>query len=641
MFRFTGLLALLALPLHAEDVGRISDPVWIDELPIPELAEELKTSVEAGALDLVVDTQLAWSDGKRQSWWRHVITPVDRAGLEEVGTIFYTFDPHYEDLSLTRLHVIRDGQVIDLKDKVSVNVYRRELGLEDGIVDGLLTAVIEVPDVRVGDVLDYAFLSAISPVLPGDEYSVSADLEFGVPIGVSRYRVLWPKDQPMQVGYLPDRIGHTTETSGDLVIHTWRIDDAAPVFEPEMGAPGTWETAWLQAGTWDSWQPISDGFAPFYETDYPLTPDWDAKVAEIRAASNDPEVQAIAALRLVQDQIRYVGVEVGEGGYYARLPADVITKGYGDCKDKALLLKTVLRDLGIEAEVALADIEGWIRGDEVPSLYLFDHMILRAKFGDVWHYMDPTSSHQGGDLASAVWPDYGYVLPISGQQDQGLEPINLDAPHIWASDVTETYKFSFLGLFLTVRSEFRGTAADSWRWDWASRSHDDMSGDFLNYYAEAYPGLTSTADLVFTDDPVTNTVVIVESYFLPQNAEGRESTYADFRFQADAYADYYSDPDAYRTAPLWLGMARNQTWHVEVINAPLSLEAPVPTEIENDAFRFAFETWADDGGNMRLDWTYQTKTRLVPGEQAVDVLDDAAAMADYTSWTWDLTEVTD
>src|SRR3546814_13646976 len=57
--------------------------------------------------------------------------------------------------------------------------------------------------------------------------------------------------------------------------------------------------------------------------------------------------------RYIQDNIRYVGEEMGEGSYVPRRPALVLERGYGDCKDKSLLLAVALRRVGIDAVPAL------------------------------------------------------------------------------------------------------------------------------------------------------------------------------------------------------------------------------------------------------------------------------------------------
>jgi hypothetical protein len=79
----------------------------------------------------------------------------------------------------------------------------------------------------------------------------------------------------------------------------------------------------------------------------------------------------------VSRQIRYVAIEIGIGGYQPHQAADVYKNKYGDCKDKANLLITMLNKIGIRAYPALVGTRGDVEADPaVPTLSTFDHMIV-------------------------------------------------------------------------------------------------------------------------------------------------------------------------------------------------------------------------------------------------------------------------
>jgi Domain of Unknown Function with PDB structure (DUF3857) len=87
-----------------------------------------------------------------------------------------------------------------------------------------------------------------------------------------------------------------------------------------------------------------------------------------------------AAARWVQSKIRYVAVEVGEGAYTPRTPAVVVNRLYGDCKDKAFLLRALLARAGVTAYpvLTLSRDEGAI-DPEFPSPIQFNHLILAIR----------------------------------------------------------------------------------------------------------------------------------------------------------------------------------------------------------------------------------------------------------------------
>lgn len=98
-----------------------------------------------------------------------------------------------------------------------------------------------------------------------------------------------------------------------------------------------------------------------------------------------------AALALVNDNIRYTGLQLGQAAIVPWTPAETWRRKYGDCKDKATLLVALLRGAGLEADVALLN-SGYgsdIR-PELPGLGSFDHAIVAVGSGPrMW--IDPTS----------------------------------------------------------------------------------------------------------------------------------------------------------------------------------------------------------------------------------------------------------
>jgi transglutaminase-like putative cysteine protease len=640
--RFLSLVlafCLSALPLAAQTLSIAEDPPWVDIAPIPEGSPALRAEVEGGQLFLLSDHQLHWQGDVKQSFSRVVAEVTDRAGLEELATIQIDFDPSHETVSLTRLLIHRGDQVIDLKASVSPQVYRRETRLEEGIIDGTLTAVVQVPDLRVGDVLEQATLLESRPVIGAGERSGSSWLEWSTPVVLSRTLLTWPKDTTLELGPLPDRVDYTTTDLADgLVRHIWQRENHIPPLAEESVPDEVIEDALLRFSDTRDWTPVALALAPHYTQDYPLPPDWEAKVAAIARDHATPAARAYAALRLVQDDLRYVSLSVGAGGYFARPPTEVIAAGFGDCKDKSLLLRVILGRLGVDAAVALTDLDaGYGLPEELPSPYVFDHMILRATLDGRAVWMDPTGSHQGGGLGTATVPDYGYALALTGGPST-LERIEVTPEDTWAQEVHEEYQFSFMGVFLTVTTLNLAGAADDARARWATTPVSQIGREFLEFYLNRYPGLTEARPPKMTDDRAANRLTVVETYFLPFLALDQQGLRQDFAFASTGLVDRFPDP---QTRPRRLPLAVGGPWtfahKVTVREAPIDFTPPEDVTISNPAFDFSFHGRTHDGGNMELSWTYVPKVHAVPADQVPDVLQDVQQVRDNTWFSWDLT----
>ena len=171
------------------------------------------------------------------------------------------------------------------------------------------------------------------------------------------------------------------------------------------------------------------------------------------------------AIRFVQDNIRYVADEIGTGSHIPRDPATVLQRSWGDCKDKSLLLTAILRELGVEAYVALTDNDsGGGLLEKLPSPGAFDHAITVIVKDGKRYWIDPTNAYQGGCfLRSSKHPlDTDCPFP----RRRRIVAFNTAPAAAPQKILQETFDFASLeedGLKLAVTSIFQGRSADSMR----------------------------------------------------------------------------------------------------------------------------------------------------------------------------------
>jgi predicted transglutaminase-like cysteine proteinase len=92
------------------------------------------------------------------------------------------------------------------------------------------------------------------------------------------------------------------------------------------------------------------------------------------------KMQAIALF--VQHDIRYVGIELGIGGWQPHAAPDVFAHKYGDCKDKATLLRTMLHQIGVDSYQVVINTRRGSVTSEMPAHNAFNHVILAIKLPD-------------------------------------------------------------------------------------------------------------------------------------------------------------------------------------------------------------------------------------------------------------------
>ena len=352
--------------------------------------------------------------------------------LTIVNGLSQSWDPQTETLTFHRFDVIRDGQVIDmLGGGKKVTVVRRETNLDLAMLDGDLTAAFQPEGLRVGDIVELAFtLARRDPVLKGN----SQGFEALGPIGSTehlRIRAIWPADKPIRwrvTEGMPAPKLSKSANGQELDIEA--ADLEAP--KPPKGAPARFaDLGEIEFSQFRDWAELSALMAPLYAKSETLAAESPlrAEAEKIAAASPDPKARAAAALRLVQDQVRYAFIGMNLGGL---VPADADatwTRRFGDSKGKTVLLLALLHQLGIDAEPALVSTGGGDGLDQRLPLLAFDHVIVRAEIGGKTYWLDGT---RAGDrnLDDIEVPAFRWALPVqaAGASLERLTQLPLATP---------------------------------------------------------------------------------------------------------------------------------------------------------------------------------------------------------------------
>lgn len=179
--------------------------------------------------------------------------------------------------------------------------------------------------------------------------------------------------------------------------YVWELSGLQPI-KPEAGSP-SWAslsprlavsffpTAPTATGvrTFGNWNEVARWMAEIEDPQMVIDDALAAKTKEITASART-ELDKIKAVAAYVQQLRYVAIAVGTGkggGYIPHKATDVFAKSYGDCKDKANLMRAMLFVLNIPAYMVsiTADDRDFVQA-EWPSPHQFNHCIIAVKVGD-------------------------------------------------------------------------------------------------------------------------------------------------------------------------------------------------------------------------------------------------------------------
>lgn len=167
--------------------------------------------------------------------------------------------------------------------------------------------------------------------------------------------------------------------------HRWQFEGLDAVVPETLVAPA--RTPALLVSTFPDWTAFSAWYRRLIRTADSVTPEIEAAVEQITAGAVTPR-EKVQRLTEFVTGLRYVAVPLGVNSHRPHAAANVLRNRYGDCKDKANLLNTMLGGLGIEADLVL--VPRFSQTDEATPGLGFNHAISRVRLGDEVLWIDTT-----------------------------------------------------------------------------------------------------------------------------------------------------------------------------------------------------------------------------------------------------------
>jgi len=629
-------LSLLLCAFQSPDYSVVPRPTWVEPAALDVQAEVPDGGVIGGIYRALIDTQVRFVDGKRSSYEEYAWYVVDSQGVQNGSQISIDFDPSYHELELHVIEVVRDGVTLDRIDTRRIQVLQREEDLDARIYDGSRTLIAFLEDVRPGDLVRYAFtLEGANPAFAG-HFMGGAPMAAGSPVGRIRHRLLWRSDRELTVhvsGSVPEPVIREHDGLREYVWDLHQVPAVQIVQSPPVWYYGT---PWIQFTSFQDWAEVARWEVGLLALPPETGPELAREIDAIRAAHAEPEERALAAVRFVQDEIRYLGIELGVGAYEPSAPDEVHGRRYGDCKDKSLLLATMLRALGVQSRLALVSW-GLLHtvSEYAPSPTLFDHVIVRVDLptGPVW--VDPTEALVGGDLADSEPAPFGLalvveestveLLPVSNGGERGMTRVNhlIDALEVGQP------------ADLRVTTTYEGGDAARMRENYGWTTPDRYSKRCLEYYRNYYETAEAVAPVEIQDDLVADVFKTTEHYSIPgfwERGDGFWSAHVYAIEMNDQLPSLSSTSDGH---PVGLGYPSRLEQSIVVhLDGGWEFE-PESSILENDGFRFSANVGSSsgkDGSRFRFDFTYRAKADHVIASDLGKVIEDLEAANEFMDY---------
>lgn len=574
-----------------------------------------------GAITLLEKSVTEVFDSGLASQFRQLAIRIDRqSAIERFTDMLFAFTPGEDRLEVLEAEIIRvDGagegsEVSRIRPRTVADRYQR--GKSEGVYTLTAYKVIEFPTLAVGDIVHVQLRKDEigSRNLFGDFFGLVYPMSSEFPKAHAEVIVIAPTTR---------RLYHSTarlpppevSVEGDTQRLVFSADDLpALTIEPSM--PGYGDIgAWISVSTFASWQELADWYRELVRTQLEVPPDL-AQVARGLVAGLDGVEDQVAAIhRWVVTRTRYVGIEFGIHGFKPYKMAEVVQRGYGDCKDKAALMVSMLRVVGIDAEFVLVRTRdlGALEGTPA-TLWAFNHAIAYVPALDL--YLDGTAETSGLrelpdldqgaqvlriDLYSRAPPTLAYVPVQPPLENKVIASARfvLDAGGDATVELSET---------------IHGTSAGRLRARLQDKSRRDAM--IAEIIAAQHPG--STLDEAGFDnlDALGQPVTIRARVRLPRlGIKSGEVLEVPLVLEPGRRL-VETAPLTARKQPLVLRQTELETTVETYVLPPGAelIELPAPVDVHSPFGRWTMQTRAEDGAVVVTSHWEISETRIAPGE---------------------------
>ncbi|MGB8507530.1 MAG: DUF3857 and transglutaminase domain-containing protein [Pyrinomonadaceae bacterium] len=485
------LFATLAVPAHATATGSDELPAWLKQAaaaPAPTYKKDVPAVVLYKEAQVIVG-----DDGRVTTTTTYAVRLLNREGRGEAQAA---------DVYTPDTGKVRDMRAWLIRPSGDVKRYGKEETLDmpaalDNVYDEVRIKRINASgDAEAGCVFGYQVTSEDRSVFTQSDWNFQDNL----PTLLSRYTLTLPAGW-RAVGVTFNHADIEPTMTG--ATYAWELRDL-PFIEDEPSSPSLSNIVprmavsyYPAAGspampgkTFEKWTDVARWLSELEDSQATIDDPLAAKARELTANAKT-EFEKIQAIGRYVQNVRYISIQTGVGrggGYRPHLATDVFAKSYGDCKDKANLMRAMLKAVKVDSFLVsiYSGDPDYVRA-EWPSPQQFNHCIIAIKVSDgtqaatvVQHpalgrllIFDPTDENTTvGDL-----PEYeqGSLALIDSPSSEALlrMPVTPPEANRWEGNVEASLE-SDGSIVASVRERMVGHSAASVRGGFKGLSRPDF-----------------------------------------------------------------------------------------------------------------------------------------------------------------------
>ena len=428
------LASIMACASHAAAGG--DAPSWMHALvhaPLPSYDEKTDAVLLYSETNVTVLSTDKIRTQVRKAY--KILRPNGR----ERGFVAVYFNPQRRIKSLHGWCIPAQGKDYEVKDKDAVE---RSLSGGGELVDDVKYRVLQIPAAEPGNIVGYEYEVEELPFHLQDIWRFQEP----DPVRESHYSLQLPAGWEFRSSWLNYPDVKPVEAGSNL--WKWSINDAKSVrVEPDMppvrGVVGQMVVTFFPPGGRTAneiaaWNDLGKWYGNLASGRMEASAEIKQEVAALTASKNTPLQKMQALADFVQHDIRYVAIELGIGGWQPHAAPEVFSHHYGDCKDKATLMRSMLREIGVDSYYVVINTHRGAVTHDMPAHDAFNHVITAIQLPDgvtdpslvatLQHpklgrilFFDPTNELTPfGQIGGYLQANYGLLVTPDGGELMGL-----------------------------------------------------------------------------------------------------------------------------------------------------------------------------------------------------------------------------
>jgi len=359
-----------------------------------------------------------------------------RPSGREHGTVMVSFNQHSKVTSMHGWCIPAQGKDYEVKEKEALEISIPKISGSELISD-VKDKMFQIPAADPGNIVGYEYETEEAPLV----LQSSWEFQRTDPVKDAKFTLQLPANWEYSVVWRNHAEVKATQAGNNQ--WQWTLRDIKGIrSEEEMppwpGVAGEMIVTYFPPGgsnedSFKDWKQMGVWYTGLAQGRRDVTQEMKQKVALLTGGASTPADKMAAVARFVQQDIRYVAIELGIGGIQPHSAGDTFQHRYGDCKDKATLMGAMLKELGIDSYYVIINSErGSVDASTPAQVSAFDHAIIAVKLPDgvndaslvaaVQHpklgrilFFDPTDELVPfGQLNGALQENYGLLVGPDG-----------------------------------------------------------------------------------------------------------------------------------------------------------------------------------------------------------------------------------